>query len=312
MFLGGSLDNNWRAQQVIPLFRKANLSFFDPLTEGGPNGTVSGEEDGDMLFGRKHERAKALSQILLYFVGSQCRGIACMLEVIECILANRVVILVIDLLEPGLCIGDEKKEVDAQQCQDLNQARMNLCDIATRYPHCTMFQCLEDAVQHIVWLFSGTSPSSRRSRSFRSGVGNSPFASPFCSTQDFLTLNDRSVSSIVSIGQYSGPISCRSSSLTDLPEDIRGEMMIKIISNSDPQSESCSLTQSSLLHLDSPEQDHDKSTQTDDIKDSRFSTLGSSNGAVVRGSQLLPLQEAAMNGTLTRPRRVMGLRHGQK
>ena len=120
MYLGGSCNkySTWRAETAIPLFKKLDVSYYNPMC---PNWKPSHSFD--------ELRAKSASLIVMYVVDSKCRGLATMIDAVEMIVSQKQrIVIVVEDVDP-----DKNPTIDPRECKDLNRARAYLADVATRH-----------------------------------------------------------------------------------------------------------------------------------------------------------------------------------
>ncbi len=125
---GGS----WRAEIAIPRLLRAGVPFFNPQIADWNPSLIEAEA-----------AAKASCPVLLFVIDSQTRAIASMLEATENIMCGRMVVLVVSMLPDHGAVIDGQP-VRPREFDDLNRARLFLCDIAARHPaKCSLFESVE-------------------------------------------------------------------------------------------------------------------------------------------------------------------------
>lgn len=133
VFLGGSCTPATWSDVVIPALAAARKSYYNPTRVDKSSS--------------ERTAAKANSDVLLFVIDSQTRGVASIQEATEDIRSGRKVVLVINNIDDGTVIDGQV--IGGGELKDLNRARADLADIAMRNA-AMVFTNVNDAVDYIV------------------------------------------------------------------------------------------------------------------------------------------------------------------
>jgi hypothetical protein len=112
-------EATWRTDDMLPLWRKENLSWIDALHTRTP---LAQKADAEL---------KKTAKVLLYVIDAAVRGTSTMLEAASSIGSGRkCVLVVIDLQAPHCIVGGV---CGAGDVLELNRARASLVDIAAKH-----------------------------------------------------------------------------------------------------------------------------------------------------------------------------------
>jgi len=141
IFLGGACgETTWRKDIAIPALTAAGVSYFDPQLPPG-------------MWTEEHEaldiKAKGESDVLLFVVNNQTRGVATIGEVAYCLGSGQPVVLVLnDIGEDDYIDG---KPVSRTERDDLNRGRIFLRTTAAAH-EIPIFDNVAEGVQHAIEL----------------------------------------------------------------------------------------------------------------------------------------------------------------